>query len=92
LMHIWFRSQERSLKMLSSILLGVIIALLVLDLVLKYTRSSERVNIPADIPAPIDLDPTAKWGNTTSNLVKRTPISHTDKVLYEKEIAKNQGR
>jgi len=74
------------------ILLGVIIVLLVLDIVLKNTKSSERVNIPAEMPAPIDLDPTAKWGNTTTNLVKRTPISHNDKVLFEKEIAKNQGR
>ena len=75
-----------------NILLGVIIVLLVLDIVLKNTQSSERVNVPADVPAQVDLDPTAKWGNTTTNLVKRTPISHNDKVLFEKEIAKNQGR
>ena len=78
--------------LLTNALLGVIIVLLVLDIVLKTTKSSERVNVPADVPAKVDLDPTAKWGNTTTNLVKRTPISHNDKVLFEKEIAKNQGR
>ena len=78
--------------LLTNALLGVIIVLLVLDIVLKTTKSSERVNVPADVPAQVDLDPAAKWGNTTTNLVKRTPISHNDKVLFEKEIAKNQGR
>jgi len=78
--------------LITNTLLAVIIVLLVLDIVLKNTKSSERVNIREQMPDPIDLDPAAKWDNTTQNLVKHTPISHTDSELYDKELAKKQGR
>ena len=69
-------------------LLLVIASMAVLDFVMKYTKTNQNQHYIPDLRTQEYKQAEPDFDMKTSNLVKRTPIAHTDKELYEKELAK----